>query len=34
MDNHVHLIIKTETEALASIMRRINSIYTRYFNGK
>ncbi|NKF06935.1 transposase [Clostridium gasigenes] len=34
MDNHVHLIIKTETEALASIMRKINAIYTRYFNGK
>ena len=34
MDNHVHLIIKTGKEPLTSIMRRINSIYTRYFNKK
>lgn len=32
MDNHVHLIIKTGKEPLTRIMRRINSIYTRYFN--
>jgi len=34
MDNHVHLIIKTGKEPLTKIMRRINSIYTRYFNKK
>ncbi|MFT5874496.1 MAG: putative transposase [Clostridium sp.] len=34
MDNHVHLIIKTGEEPLTRIMRRINSIYTRYFNKK
>ncbi|WP_291636092.1 transposase, partial [Clostridium sp.] len=34
MDNHVHLIIKTGEEPLTRIMRRINSIYTKYFNRK
>jgi len=34
MDNHVHLIIKTGKEPMTSIMRRINSIYTKYFNKK
>lgn len=34
MDNHVHLIIKTGTEPLTRLMRRVNSIYTRWFNKK
>lgn len=34
MSNHVHLIIKTGKEPLASLMRRVNSLYTRYFNKK
>jgi REP element-mobilizing transposase RayT len=34
MDNHVHLIIKTDKEPLTRFMRRLNSIYTKYFNKK
>lgn len=34
MSNHVHLMIKTEKEPLTSIMRRLNSKYTKYFNKK
>ena len=34
MDNHVHLIIKTDKEPLTRLMRRLNSIYTKYFNKK
>jgi len=34
MNNHVHIIMKTGKEPLTRIMRRINSMYTRYFNKK
>lgn len=34
MSNHVHLIIKTGQESMTSLMRRINSLYTKYFNKK
>ena len=34
MDNHVHLMIKTSNEPLTRFMRRLNSIYTKYFNKK
>ncbi|MGL4912931.1 MAG: transposase [Romboutsia sp.] len=34
MTNHVHLIIKTDTEPLGLLISRIHSIYTKYFNKK
>ncbi|MEG2017921.1 MAG: transposase [Clostridium sp.] len=34
MTNHVHLIIKTDKEPLERLMKRVNSMYTRYFNSK
>lgn len=34
MDNHVHLMIKTDTEPLGKLMGRISASYTRYFNKK
>ena len=34
MNNHFHLIIKTNEEPLKNFMSRINSIYARYFNKK
>ena len=34
MDNHVHLMIKTDDKPLANLISRISSIYTRYFNKK
>lgn len=34
MDNHVHLMIKTDTKELGALVARIHSIYTRYFNKK
>jgi putative transposase len=30
MDNHVHLMIKTDIEALGKLMGRISAAYTRY----
>ena len=32
MDNHVHLMIKTDDKPLTNLISRISSIYTRYFN--
>lgn len=34
MKNHVHLLIKTETQPVGVLISRIHSIYTRYFNKK
>jgi putative transposase len=34
MDNHVHLIIKTDIEPLGKLMGRISASFTRYFNKK
>lgn len=34
MDNHVHLMIKTDIEPLGKLMGRISASYTRYFNKK
>lgn len=34
MDNHVHLMIKTDIEPLGKLMERISASYTRYFNKK
>lgn len=34
MDNHVHLMIKTDIEVLGKLMGRISAAYTRYFNKK
>ena len=35
MDNHVHLMIKTDIEnQLGKLMGRISASYTRYFNKK
>ena len=34
MSNHVHLIIKTDTQPLWMLISRVNSIYTKYFNKK
>lgn len=34
MDNHVHLMIKTDTKELGVLIARTHSIYTRYFNKK
>lgn len=34
MKNHVHLLIKTDTEPAGQLIGRIHSIYTRYFNHK
>lgn len=34
MDNHVHILIKAAPEALATIMKRINTSYAYYFNHK
>ena len=34
MSNHVHLILKTGTKDPSFFMRRVNSMYARYFNSK
>ena len=34
MSNHVHLLLKTGTKEPSFFMRRINSMYARYFNSK
>lgn len=34
MNNHVHLMIKTDTKPVGTLIARIHSIYTRYFNKK
>lgn len=34
MDNHVHLMIKTDKNPLGILISRIHSIYTKYFNKK
>lgn len=34
MDNHVHLMVKTDKEPLKRFMCRLNSMYTKYFNKK
>ncbi|WP_253198504.1 transposase [Clostridium gasigenes] len=34
MDNHVHLMIKTDCMPPGKLISRINSIYTKYFNKK
>lgn len=34
MSNHVHLLLKTGTKDPSFFMRRINSMYARYFNSK
>lgn len=34
MSNHVHLLIKTDSEPLKRFMARLNSMYTKYFNKK
>lgn len=34
MTNHVHFLIKTENKDVSNLMRRLNSIYARYFNKK
>lgn len=34
MKNHVHLLIKTQKQDPSSFMRRLNSMYARYFNNK
>lgn len=34
MSNHVHLLIKTENQDLSFFMRRLNSMYAKYFNDK
>lgn len=32
IDNHVHLLVKTEDKPLAQFIGRINSIYDKYYN--
>lgn len=34
MDNHVHLMIKVDTQPVGILISRVHSIYTRYFNKK
>ncbi|GAA0180478.1 hypothetical protein SH2C18_31650 [Clostridium sediminicola] len=34
MDNHVHLLLNTYDRHMKFFMKRINSIYPRYFNNK
>lgn len=34
MSNHVHLLIKTNNKEPGYFMRRVNSMYARYFNDK
>lgn len=34
MTNHVHLVIETSEISIGTIMKRINQIYTQYFNNK
>lgn len=34
MDNHVHLLIQTSTQALGPLMKKINMNYAIYFNKK
>lgn len=34
MTNHVHLLIKTEKQDPSTFMRRLNSMYAKYFNDK
>ena len=34
MDNHVHLLVKTEDKPLALFIGRINSMYAKYYNKK
>lgn len=32
MDNHIHLLIKTENKSAGSFIGRINSMYAKYYN--
>jgi len=34
MNNHIHILIKTEDIHIGNFMARVHSIYTRYFNTK
>jgi len=34
MDNHVHILIKTDDLHICNLISRVHSIYTRYFNHK
>lgn len=34
MTNHVHLLVKTNEKETADLIRRVHSIYSRYFNKK
>ncbi|MGL6106662.1 transposase [Romboutsia sp.] len=34
MDNHVHIILKTDTKPPGELISRVHSIYTKYFNKK
>lgn len=34
MNNHVHILIKTEDIHIGNFMARVHSIYARYFNSK
>lgn len=34
MDNHVHILIKTDDMHICKLISRVHSIYTRYFNHK
>lgn len=34
MDNHVHILVKTEDMHIGNLISRIHSIYTRFFNNK
>ena len=34
MPNHIHLLLKTDSQDPAIFMRRLNSLYAKYFNNK
>ena len=34
MPNHIHLLLKTDSQDPAVFMRRLNSLYAKYFNNK
>lgn len=34
MSNHVHLLLKTDSQSPSFFMRRLNSLYVKYFNNK
>ena len=34
MDNHVHIMLKTDKKPPEELISRVNSIYTKYFNRK